>query len=257
MGTGAMDSATPLDTARRNETSGGMSQMQAGFIKRAKRTMQNVERQFLTKFVQKALWRYMQFDGQRYPTDFKFLVRSSMGIMAREVEQQVLAQLIQTVPPESPIYPLIIKGIIENGASPNKAEMLKALDQAMQPNPQQQQFQQQMQNIQMQTAQAELDEKQAKAAQHRSAAILNMANAKHAGVQAETEPVYAQIQAKNAEIAGQKIGIEHARLHHDHFETMLDHHNQQQDRMVEVHKVNKQSEQAKANANKPKPNNKK
>jgi hypothetical protein len=257
MGTGAMDSATPLDTARRNETSGGMSQMQAGFIKRAKRTMQNVERQFLTKFVQKALWRYMQFDGQRYPTDFKFLVRSSMGIMAREVEQQVLAQLIQTVPPESPIYPLIIKGIIENGASPNKAEMLKALDQAMQPNPQQQQFQQQMQNIQMQTAQAELDEKQAKAAQHRSAAILNMANAKHAGVQAETEPVYAQIQAKNAEIAGQKIGIEHARLHHDHFETMLDHHNQQQDRMVEVHKINKQSEQAKANTNKPKPNNKK
>jgi hypothetical protein len=33
-----------------------------GFIKRSKRTMQNIERNFLGPFVQKAMWRYMQFD---------------------------------------------------------------------------------------------------------------------------------------------------------------------------------------------------
>src|SRR6185312_10330919 len=98
------------------------------------------------------LWRYMQFDPQRYPTDFEFVVKSSMGIMAREIEQSILAQLVQVVPPESPLFMVVIKGIIENGASPNKAEMLQAIDKMMQPNRQQQKIQDQMQQIQLETA---------------------------------------------------------------------------------------------------------
>lgn len=178
MGTGAMDSATPLDSNRRNETSSGMSMQFGGFIKRSKRTMQNIERNFLGPFVQKALWRYMQFAEERYPTDFKFNVRSSMGIMAREVEQATLAQLIQTVPPESALYPIIVKGIIENGASPNKAEMIKAVENMMQPDPVAQQVQQQMQQLQLQAANWSVKKLQ-------SETVANMAKAELSRAQAE------------------------------------------------------------------------
>ena len=72
MGTGSMDSATPTGISPRNNTASGMSMMLAGAIKRQKRTMQNVERHFLDPLVKKSLWRYMDFDPERYPVkDYK------------------------------------------------------------------------------------------------------------------------------------------------------------------------------------------
>lgn len=220
MGTGAMDSATPLDSNRRNETSSGMSQQFGGFIKRSKRTMQNVERNFLGKFVQKALWRYMQFDSERYPTDFKFIVRSSMGIMAREVEQQMLAQLIQTVPPESPLYPMVLKGIISLGASPDKGELMKAVDGMMQPDPQKEKQQQQMQQLQLQAAGWTVKKLQ-------SETVLNFAKAEQARATGEAagqpeqteeqpdhtlEDDYAHIAAANTVISNKKVDLEAKRV---------------------------------------------
>lgn len=245
MGTGAMDSATPLDTNRRNETSSGMSMQNAGFIKRAKRTMQNVERQFLSKFVQKALWRYMQFDPERYPTDFKFLVRSSMGIMAREIEQSILAQLVQVVPPESPLFNIVIKGIIENGASPNKAEMLKAVDQMMQPNPQQQQMQQQMSQLELQEKYWGVQKIKGQANQAMAAAELNMANAHVSGIKATVEPAYAKAALAQASTSAKQADIAQQAQHHKHFETMLDHNNQAHDRQLEREKMATQVQVAK------------
>lgn len=250
MGTGAMDSATPLDTARRNETVGGMSQMQAGFIKRAKRTMQNVERQFLTKFVQKALWRYMQFEPDEYPENFKFVVRSSMGIMAREVEQQMLTQLIQVIPPESQLFPLIIKGIIANGASPNTQELLSKLEQMLQPDPKQQQMQDKNQQVEYETKYWEKEKLRAQAAQSLSAAELNRANAEHTGIQSQLEPTKTHIEAVNAATGNLKAHSDHgrdvARLHHEHFQTVLDHHNQTLDRGLEQQKMAQDAQQAEA-----------
>lgn len=46
MGTGSMDSATPIGISPRNQTASGMSMMLAGAIKRQKRTMHNIERHF-------------------------------------------------------------------------------------------------------------------------------------------------------------------------------------------------------------------
>src|SRR5262249_20770522 len=155
MGTGAMDSASPLESNRRNETASGMSMIQGGFIKRSKRAMRNVETKFLDKIIQKMLWRYMQYDPERYPIDFKFQVNSTMGIMAREFEQGVLTQVLSVVPPESPLQTILIKGIIENSATSNKSELMQAVDQMMKPNPQAQQMQQMIQQLQLQKAQAE------------------------------------------------------------------------------------------------------
>ncbi|MDE2097306.1 MAG: hypothetical protein KGL39_08695 [Patescibacteria group bacterium] len=248
MGTGAMDSATPLDTARRNETSGGMSQMMAGFIKRAKRTMMNVERNFLGKFVQKALWRYMQFDPGKYPPDFEVTVKSTMGIMAREVEQMILAQLVQVVPPESPLFPTVIKGIVDTGNSPNKQEMLQAIDKMSAPNPQQQQMQQQMQQLEMQEKFWNIQKTKGQAQQASAAAQLNLANAGQSQVKTQVEPIYAKVAQANASNATRKTNLDHAHrtreMHHSHFETMLDAHGQEQDRQLEREKLQSQEKQA-------------
>lgn len=133
MGTGAMDSATPIADNARNATSGGMSMIQGGAIKRSKRTLANIERRFTRPFVNKMAWRYMQFAPERYPVqDIEFNVHSTLGIMARELEQAQLANMMKTVPSESPAFWMLLKGVFEHGNTSNREEMLTVVDQMMQ-----------------------------------------------------------------------------------------------------------------------------
>jgi len=69
----------------------------------------------------------------RYPyKDYRFKVYSTTGIMAREFETQQLTTLINTTPPDSAAYWIIIKAIFENSSIMNKNEMLQVIDQQMQ-----------------------------------------------------------------------------------------------------------------------------
>lgn len=205
MGTGAMDSASPLESNRRNETASGMSMIQGGFIKRSKRAMRNVENKFLDKIIQKSIWRYMQFDPERYPSDFKFQVNSTMGIMAREFEQQVLTQMLQVIPPESPIFPAVIKGIIDNSASVNKSELVDAVKKMMTPDPQAEQIKQVMQQLQLQGMQAEVQEKQEKANLAKALSQKAMADARLSLVKADLEDEMVEVQAHNTVVANRKV----------------------------------------------------
>jgi hypothetical protein len=237
MGTGAMDSASPTESNRRNETMGGMSMIQGGFIKRSKRAMRNVENKFLDKIIQKSLWRYMQFDPERYPQDFKFEVNSTMGIMAREYEQAMLTQMLQVIPPESPIFPAVIKGIIENSASVNKAELMATVKQSMTPDPQAEQMKQIMMQLQVQGAQAEVQEKVEKANLAKAQAQAAIANARLLMVKADLEDEKVEIAASNTVVANKKTDhdlvkvkiqavtaaqkMEHDRIKMEHDEHMM------------------------------------
>jgi hypothetical protein len=204
MGTGAMDSASPLETNRRNETMGGMSMIQSGFIKRSKRAMRNVETKFLDKLIKKSMWRYMQFAPERYPADFKFEVNSTMGIMAKEFEQQMLTQMLQVVPPESPIFPAIIKGIIENSSAVNKSELVEAVKAMSAPNP----MQEMMQQLQLEAVKAELEEKIAKADLARAQAEKAQADARLSLVKADLEDEKIEIMAHQTFISDKKIAVD-------------------------------------------------
>ena len=139
MGTGAMDSATPLAENRRNETSSGMSMIMSGAVKRSKRTLANIERTFTKPLIEKVAWRYMQLAPDRYPAaDMKFVVHSTLGLIARELEQAQMAQMMQTVPPESPAFWMLLKGIYENSSISNREQMLPVIDFMMQQSLQQQ-----------------------------------------------------------------------------------------------------------------------
>jgi len=120
-----------------------MSIIAAGVLKRTKRVLANIERLFMGPLVKKIAWRYMQFDPARYPAvEARIRVFTTLGIMARELEQQQVVQLLSTSQPGTPIYFLLLKGIYENSSLANKEVMLLLLDQmakqAQQPNPDQQ-----------------------------------------------------------------------------------------------------------------------
>lgn len=205
MGTGAMDSATPIGINRRNETASGMSQLNAGFIKRSKRTMRNVE-PAIADLVKKSLWRYMQFAPEKYPTDFKFIVNSTMGIMAKEVEQQQLTQMLGFVPPDSPAFNHLLKAIFENSSSANKADLMAALE-AMAPNPEQVQLQQKVQQLNIAAQEAEIAKTQAEAAKEAAEADLAKAKAERERVLADLEDDKVQIQATNAVVAAERTKV--------------------------------------------------
>lgn len=133
MGTGAMDSAAPTMVNPRNNTSSGMSMMMGASIKRQKRTLANFQDSFLIPAIEKAAYRYMQFDPERYPVkDYKFIPSSTMGIMAREYEQQQYIQLLSIAPPESPLYMLVFQSIMDNSSFQNRDELVAAIKQMQQ-----------------------------------------------------------------------------------------------------------------------------
>jgi hypothetical protein len=90
----------------------------------------------------------MQFDPEHYPVnDYVFEVTSTLGIIAREYEVTQLVQLLQTMSQDSPIYPALIQSIVDNMQLQNREQLIKTINQAMQPDPQaQEQAQMQLQN---------------------------------------------------------------------------------------------------------------
>jgi hypothetical protein len=135
MGTGSMDSATPIGGSPRNATASGMSMIASGSIKRSKRTMRNIEEDFLKPMINKFSWRYQQFDPERYPFgDYKLLPFSTMGIMAREFEQGNIVQAMQGIP-DGPAKGVLIKAFVDNLSIPFKQELEQAIEQQFAPQP--------------------------------------------------------------------------------------------------------------------------
>lgn len=155
--TGAVDSTGVTGGINGEATAAGISMSLGAIIKRHKRTLINFHENFLIPFVEKAAWRYMQFDPENYPvSDYKFVASSTLGIVAREYEVTQLVQLLQTMSNESPAYPLLIKSIVENMNLSNREELVAALDQSAKPTPEQQQAAQQQQQMQQQLAQLQM-----------------------------------------------------------------------------------------------------
>ena len=141
--TGAIDSAGIAGSVNGDATAAGVSMSLGAIIKRHKRTLINFQESFVIPFVTKAAWRYMQFEPEMYPVaDYKFHTSSSLGIIAREYEVTQLVQLLQTMSPDTPMYPKLVMSIIDNMNLSNREELIQVLEQANQPNPEAQQAQQ-------------------------------------------------------------------------------------------------------------------
>lgn len=169
--TGTLDSNGMVSSVSRDANQGGISMAVASIIKKYKRTLVNFQEDFMIPFINKAAYRYMQFDPERYPTvDLKFIPTAALGIIAREHEQQQFISLLQTLGPNTPVLPVILKGIMANSSLSNRHELIQMLDQMAKPDPQAQQIQQVQQQLAMQLAQAQIAVQATQAEQNRAEA---------------------------------------------------------------------------------------
>jgi hypothetical protein len=158
----------------------------------------------------------MQFAPDRYPADYQFTTNATMGIMAKEVENAQLINMLGFVPPDSPAHPILVQAIFENSASANKKELNDAIKaMTAPPSEEQQQKQAQMEELQMRLAVANamkeeaLAQKEAAMAEKaRAETLLAVEKAKHTAIQADLEDDLVEIQAANAVTAAQKTRVQ-------------------------------------------------
>lgn len=193
--TGTMDAtAMPGQVAAGEASGAGLSMALSGLMKKNKRTLINFQEDFLVPFIQKAAWRFMQFDPERYPVqDFKFIPLSTMGMVAREYEQQQMVGLMQTLG-NSPITPVLLQGIVKSSSLSNREEIIVALQQMSQPSPEDQAKKQ----LELAQMQALVERTQAEAARAMAEAQKAQADAAKAIEQAKAVVPDLQIKAMDA-----------------------------------------------------------
>lgn len=167
------------------------------FIKRSRRTMQNIERRFIRPLVDKMYSRYVQFNPQAFAPDATFRPKGTLGIMAREFEQQQLTQMLALVPNESKPFFVMMKAIFDQSSSPHKAELTKAVDEWINPEvtPEQQAAAKRQEEMQMRQQEAIVAELEAKA--------------RKADAEAKRAEAQAQESLVNADLADDEIQQQH------------------------------------------------
>jgi len=202
--TGAIDSAGIAGSVNGDATAAGVSMSLGAIIKRHKRTLINFQESFVIPFVTKAAWRYMQFEPEMYPVaDYKFHTSSSLGIIAREYEVTQLVQLLQTMSPDTPMYPKLVMSIIDNMNLSNREELIATLEQANQPNPEAEQAAQQAQQA---AQQSELQFKASQTAALNGQAQESAARANKMAVEAQAIPQELEIDRIKAVTTNLKAG---------------------------------------------------
>lgn len=161
MATATIDSNGQVSQVARDTN---MDMATATLIKKYKRTLVNFQEDFLIPFVNKAAWRYMQFDPERYPSvDMTFVPTGALGVIGREFELKRLTFMMQTLGADSPLMPVLMQMFIRNTGMQDREQVIAQMQQMMQPNPQQQQMQQTVQMLELQNKAADTKKKEADA----------------------------------------------------------------------------------------------
>lgn len=215
MGTGSFDTASALKAQSQSGANGASSNsaLMGAFVKRSKRSIANISRNFIKPILTKCLWRYMQYDPIRYPSDFDIEIKTTIGIVAREVEAMQMTQLMGMLPPDFHQVQLVLaRGVIENTSLSNKAEILKVIDSIINPSPQQQQQMQQQQQAQLALAQAQLQLAQGEAARAHAQADLAHAQAMKATHETQTDMIGHQVDISRLSLEGHEQDIQAGQL---------------------------------------------
>jgi hypothetical protein len=177
--TGTLDSNGMVSAVGRDAAGTGMSMAVASIIKKYKRTLVNFQEDFLIPFINKAAFRFMQFDPERYPSvDMVFIPTATLGIIAREYEQSQFISLLQTLGPDTPVLPIILKGIVANSSLSNRMELMQRLDAMGQVDPAAQEKQMVQEQLALQAAQAQIAVNTTQAEQNRAEATKIMIDTK-------------------------------------------------------------------------------
>lgn len=234
LATGTFDSGVALGRATTssggNAATSGSMQMGA-FVKRARRAIQNLDRNALQPLIEKTMWRYMQYAPSRYPAQsYRFTVKATLGTVAREIEQLNLTQLMGMLPEGSgPVGIAVAKGIIELSNVQNKPEIIAAMNAAMQPpTPEQQQKAEMAERLTLEIQLEELRQMKAETAKILAEMRELLTQAAVNSQKAQVEVARANIEASKVELMAEeneafKHQIEISEKNTDLKEKALDH----------------------------------
>jgi len=175
--------------------------IQSSGLKRMRRTMWNLERQFLNPLIKKAMLRMQQFNPSRYPADASFCVKGTMGIVAREFEQAQLIGMLSNIPPDSEYYNLIIRSVVELSVSPKRDQILKSLEEMNKPSPEKQE----MQQMQLESQREALREQQLENTKTEAEVVKIMAEIEQIKKLTDLEDEKVDIQAANTALGKMKV----------------------------------------------------
>jgi uncharacterized protein YlxW (UPF0749 family) len=153
-----------------------------------------------------------------YPTDYKFVVNGSMGIMAKEFEITQLTQMLGFVEAQSPAFNIILQAIFDLSSSAGKKQLQNAMKQVTAPpSKEQQQKAAEQEQIQMEMAREQLKAAQLENDKTKAEVSLTNEKARHERIEADLEDDLVTIQASNAATAAQKAmtGIGDSRTKRD------------------------------------------
>jgi hypothetical protein len=120
----------------------------------------------------------MQFDPERYPVGaYKFRVISSLGVIAREYEVGQLTQLIQSLPPGTPAHTAIMAAIVEHLQVANREQVVEAINQPPEQDPEAAKLAKQKQEMEIQVLQSQISVLQGQAAEANARAQKYMVEA--------------------------------------------------------------------------------
>lgn len=209
MGTGSFDTAGPLGQQSSSGASaaGSNSMLMGAFVKRSKRAIRNIDNNLLQPLIKKSLWRYNQFAPSRYPqADYKFVVKATLGIVAREVENAQLTQLLGMMPEGfGNVGLVVIRGIIENSSVTNKGQIFQEIEKALQPDPEAQQKQKMLESLEMERVVAEVRNMQAQNQKLMAEIREILTKAEVNRRKAETEDDKVDIEAERTRIAREEL----------------------------------------------------
>ena len=100
-----------------------------------------------------------------------------MGIMAKELEAQQMVSLLQSIPKDSPAFNIILISVFQNSSMHNRDQIVQALMQGAQPNPEEEQMEQMAKELGLQQMQAEIQKTMAEAQEEQTKAMKNAAEA--------------------------------------------------------------------------------
>ena len=131
--TGSIDSVSLAKSGVGGDArSGAVSMALSGIVKRNKRTLMRYINRFLAPALRKLMWRFMQYNPERYtPANLTFNVSSTMGIMQREYETANLTQVLSAMQPGTSEHLLILIGLVGNSGIPGRDRILNALNQKL------------------------------------------------------------------------------------------------------------------------------
>lgn len=212
MATGQLQATSPMAVNERNATATGMSMMMGASIRRTRKTLANIERQFLDPMIRGLHERKVALISS-YPKTANLKIVSALGIMAKEFEITSMSQLMNSLK-DGPSQLALLRLIVQNSSLADREEVLQIIEMSI------------LQSLQP---------------QDQGPGPAEMARLLSAETKAKEAQINAMEKEVKAQLAAEKLQIEREKDQHLHERQMIDVSTQAEKAEAEIQKLKSES----------------